>query len=128
MPLIGALLNLVGAAAAWLTATLGVDVIKLAAKLGFFATLFTLVLYPGIKALMSVTSSIRYMLQGAFNEVAGNASGGGCVFALLGVDDFLSSFLSILSGAIATYGSFLGAILTYKFSLKAYNYFFKATA
>ncbi len=124
MPL---LLNLLGGIAAWFTAKLGTDVVKLLVKLGFFTTMFTLVVYPGIKALMSISSSIRHMIENALSAFASNASNGGCLFALLGIDDFLTSALSVFTGAITVYGTFLGVILTYKFSLKAYNYFFKAT-
>lgn len=105
------------------------DTVRILLKFGFFVTIFTLVILPFASFFISKAVQINGVLMQSLQGMANSGGAGfnGCALTLVGVDVFLESFIAMLSSAVIFWFIAVGGLFTYKLSLKAYNYFFKAT-
>jgi hypothetical protein len=105
------------------------DTVRIILKYGFFVTLFLIVILPMASFFISKAVQINNIILSSLEGMASTGGSGfnGCALNLLGVDVLVGSFISMLSSALIFWFVATGGFLTYKLSLKAYNYLFKAT-
>ncbi len=73
------------------------------------------------------TNDLYSLIIGSVSMVSDNYSGTlGCVLEKLGLIEFMNSFFSIFYSAVIFWITAVGYIITYKFSVRAYDGIFKS--